>query len=219
MKRRRGYQRSQTGGERHGSPQTGGRGAGRVRIVSGRFGGRWLPVPDARGLRPTPERTRETLFNWLQQDVAGARVLDLFAGSGALGFEALSRGAGSVTLVERSRPVAAHLQAVARDLLGDDAPQAASIIHDDALRWLARQRDASPPSTCAPFDLVFCDPPFADGLGSRALAELPARLAPGALVYVEQDASEAAVWCEATYEVLRETRAGTSRGVLLSARA
>ena len=161
-----------------------GAGANRVRIIGGEHGGRWLRFPDAPGLRPTADRVRETLFNWLQAELPGARCLDLFAGSGALGLEALSRGAGFVLLVEQSRPVAERLRDHL-DALG--AGSRAEVHQSDALRLLAR-----PPET--PFDLVFLDPPFAAGLLGRACRALEDRgwLGARAHIYLEQDA--AAPW-------------------------
>lgn len=147
---------------------------GKVRIIAGRLRGSKLDVRDAPGLRPTADRVRETLFNWLQPQLAGARVLDLFAGSGALGFEAASRGAGWVQLVERD-PVQAHaLREAAARLQADNLHVHAG----DALEHLR----AAPQ---APFDVVFVDPPFDAGLHQPALALLPPWLAPQAWVYVE----------------------------------
>ncbi len=151
------------------------RGAGHVRIIGGRWRGTKLAVPDSPGLRPSSDRVRETLFNWLTPALPGARVLDLFAGTGALGLEALSRGAAHATLVERDPALAAALQQAVARLAAEADVQAA-----DARLWLAR--------TGARFDLVFLDPPFADGLWEGALAALMPRLAPGAWVYVESPA-------------------------------
>ncbi len=151
------------------------RGAGQVRIIGGRWRGTKLAVPDRPGLRPSSDRVRETVFNWLMPALPGARVLDLFAGTGALGLEALSRGAAHATLVERDPGLAAALRDVSGRL---DA--AATVIAQDALAWLAGQD--------ARFDLVFLDPPFADGLWERALAALVPRLAADAWVYVEAPA-------------------------------
>ena len=125
---------------------------GRLRIVAGEWRGRRLPVLDQPGLRPTPDRVRETLFNWLAPLITGARCLDLFAGSGALGFEAASRGAGRVAMIEKS----ANLVRVLREnRLLLDARQV-EVIQADAGLWLAGQAE--------PFDLVFLDPPFAENL-------------------------------------------------------
>jgi len=146
-----------------------------VRIVGGSLRGRKLQFPDAPGLRPTPDRVRETLFNWLAPHIAGMRVLDLFAGSGALGFEAVSRGAASVVLVETNRAAATGLrEAVIRFGLGN-----ARVESTDGLAYLKRGE--------GPFDLIFLDPPFASGLQRPALdlvAQLGA-LAPGGFCYLE----------------------------------
>ena len=151
--------------------------AGKVRIIAGRFRGSKLDVRDAPGLRPSSDRVRETLFNWLQPHLPGARCLDLFAGSGALGFEAASRGAGFVQLVERDPALAQALRDAAARLQADTVR-----VHcGDAL---ARLRE--PPAT--PFDIVFVDPPFDAGLHVPALAALGPWLAPGARVYVESAA-------------------------------
>ncbi|WP_305804589.1 16S rRNA (guanine(966)-N(2))-methyltransferase RsmD [Stenotrophomonas sp. YIM B06876] len=148
---------------------------GQVRIVGGRWRNTRLPVPDLPGLRPTSDRVRETLFNWLMPKLPGARVLDLFAGSGALGLEAVSRGAASAVLVERDPQLVAGLRAVAARL---GAAAQLEVVAADALRWLET------PST-APADLVFVDPPFADGLWPQVIELLPRHLAADAWLYVE----------------------------------
>ena len=154
--------------------------AGSVRIVGGRWRGTRLPVADADGLRPTPDRVRETLFNWLQPALAGARVLDLFAGSGALGLEAVSRGAREAVLVERDPRLAALLGETVARLDGGDA---AKIVQADALSWLGTRPVATP------FDIAFVDPPFAAGLWPAVLEALPAVLADGAWLYLEGPAA------------------------------
>ena len=148
---------------------------GKVRIIGGQWRGRLLDVADHRGLRPTPDRVRETLFNWLQCQVPGARCLDVFAGSGALGFEAASREAKSVVMLEKERPVASALKAQAKRLGGP-----IEVMHADALKWL-------PTVHGQPFDLVFLDPPFDAGLLPRVLSLLatPGRLATDAHIYME----------------------------------
>jgi len=152
-----------------------GRGEGQVRIIGGRWRNTRLSVPDLPGLRPTSDRVRETLFNWLAPKLPGARVLDLFAGSGALGLEAVSRGAATACLVEREPALATRLhEQVGR--LG--AQGEVAVVQEDALRWLAR------PATTR-HDIAFVDPPFADGLWNQVLAALPAHLAADAWLYVE----------------------------------
>lgn len=159
-----------------------GRGApGHVRIVGGDWRGTRLPVADSPGLRPTSDRVRETLFNWLQPVLPGARVLDLFAGTGALGLEALSRGAREAWLVERDPRLADALRTtVARLHAGDRA----HVAQADAPAWLRVPVQGR-------FDVVFLDPPFAAGLWSEVLAALPPWLADDAFLYVEAPLGEA----------------------------
>jgi len=147
--------------------------ANRVRIIGGSHGSRILKFPDRPGLRPTPDRVRETLFNWLGQELVGLACLDLFAGSGALGIEAASRGASSVVLVERDRDVAAALRANVELLRIANA----QVVLGDALEFLRLDRRV--------FDVVFVDPPFSDADHAAVLARVADRLAPGARVYVE----------------------------------
>jgi 16S rRNA (guanine966-N2)-methyltransferase len=149
-----------------------------LRIVGGRWRGRRIGFPDAPGLRPTPDRVRETLFNWLAPHIAGMRVLDLYAGSGALGFEALSRGASQAVLVDDRASVVDHLRATASALQATDA----RVERADALAFLDRMTPRS-----AAFDLVFVDPPFDAGLVPATLARLASGdlLAPGGFCYVE----------------------------------
>jgi 16S rRNA (guanine966-N2)-methyltransferase len=150
-------------------------GVGQVRIIGGKWRNTKLPVPLAPGLRPSSDRVRETLFNWLMPRVGGARVLDLFAGSGALGLEAVSRGAAQATLVERDPALAGQLRdTVAR--LGAQAQVA--VVQADALQWLKQ-----PPAALA--DIVFVDPPFAAGLWEDVLAGLGPHLAADAWLYLE----------------------------------
>ena len=156
--------------------------AGSVRIVGGRWRGTRLAVPDLDGLRPTADRVRETLFNWLQPALPGAVVLDLFAGSGALGLEAVSRGAARAVLVERDPVQAASLRATVQKLQAEAQVQ---VVQDDALRWLAALEAG------VQFDIAFLDPPFAAGLWEPVLAALPAALAADAWLYVESPADHA----------------------------
>jgi len=147
---------------------------GQVRIIGGTLRGSKLPVPDMPGLRPSGDRARETLFNWLQHEVAGKRVLDLFAGSGALGFEAASRGAAEVVLLERDGLLAQSLRDSARRLKAD----AVRVEYADAMTWLARTPESR-------FDLAFLDPPFQANLWGAAAQALSPWLADAAWVYVE----------------------------------
>jgi len=129
---------------------------GRLRIIAGRWRGRRLTVPALPGLRPTPDRVRETLFNWLGPRVEGARCLDLFAGTGALGFEAASRGAAQVVMVEQASRAVAQLRSHAAALLAD----VVEVVDREALSWLGGRFRR--------FDIVFLDPPFGRGLVGEA---------------------------------------------------
>lgn len=161
------------------------------------------------GLRPTGDRIRETLFNWLTPVIAGSRCLDCFAGSGALGLEAASRGAAEVVMLERSVQVADTLRANA-ELLSRDAAEAAApgirVIQNDALAWLAT-------ATPQPFGICFLDPPFAAGLLGDALGLLARRdwLAPGALVYLETARSAGMAPLPAGWTLIRDKQAGGVR--------
>jgi 16S rRNA (guanine966-N2)-methyltransferase len=149
------------------------------RVIAGRYGGRRLQAPPGNGTRPTADRVREALFSILGARTEGARVLDLFAGTGALGLEALSRGARSVTFVEQAQPALGVLRANLAALGAE-----AEVVRADALRWL---RAAS--ARARQYDLVFLDPPYrrAGALGAELSTVLPAVLAPGALVVTESD--------------------------------
>ena len=179
----------------------------RVRIIGGEHRGRHIVFDDGPGLRPTGDRTRETLFNWLQAGLPGARCLDLFAGSGVLGFEAVSRGAREVVLLDSSDRVIRRLKENSR-LLGID--ERATVIRADALEWLAH-------SAVRAFDIVFVDPPFANGLVPRVLESLAQRgwLVPGSLVYVEQDLRQENAPLSPGWSGVREKVAGQVRYRLL----
>ena len=154
--------------------------AHKVRIIGGQWKRTPLPVPDVEGLRPSPDRVRETLFNWLFPGVAGDRVLDLFAGTGALGFEALSRGAASALLVERDRRACAAIRSLIDKLRAADR---ARLNEGDALSALDRcMREGER------FSLVFLDPPFRQGWLERILPRLQPVLAQQARLYVESEA-------------------------------
>ena len=169
---------------------------GTVRIIAGRLRGSKLPVPDRPGLRPTSDRVRETLFNWLQPALPGARVLDLFAGTGALGFEAASRGAARVTLVERDARAVAALRESAR-ILGAEQVE---VVRADAVEFA---RSAS-----GGFDLVFLDPPYRQGLLERIEPELERLVAPDGWLYAE---SEQPLTRLGHLQTVREGRAGQVR--------
>ena len=165
-----------------------------VRIIGGEWRRRLIHFPGAADLRPTPDRVRETLFNWLGQDLTGKTCLDLFAGSGALGFEALSRNAASVTMVDCVPAVRAALSATAATL---GAGPRLEIVGGDALQFLRKVETR--------FDLVFVDPPFNQGWLDRLWPILPAVLAPAALVYVECGSALAP---PASWHVLNSGKAG-----------
>ncbi len=170
---------------------------GSFRIIGGQWRSRRLPILAVAGLRPTPDRVRETVFNWLAPRIAGARVLDLFAGSGALGFEALSRGAAAVTLVERDRALAENLRAQAERL----GAEGARVVHGDALALLG--------SRAEPHDIVFLDPPYDAGLLEPALAALAGGwLTADARVYLEHEAAAAPPVLPPCWVPLRSARAG-----------
>jgi 16S rRNA (guanine966-N2)-methyltransferase len=174
-------------------------GANRVRIIGGEWRSRVIHFPPNAALRPTPDRVRETLFNWLGQRLDGLACLDLFAGSGALGFEALSRGARRVVMVERDRAAARALRENARKL----GAAGADIVESEALAYLARARES--------FDVVFLDPPFASDLAARALEALRPHVPPGGRVYVER---AEALDAGPAWRALREDRAGAVRYAL-----
>jgi 16S rRNA (guanine966-N2)-methyltransferase len=157
-----------------------------LRVIGGKYRSRMLRVPALPGLRPTPDRVRETLFNWLGQALDGLACLDLFAGSGALGFEAASRGARRVVMVEKDRVALAGLER-SRTALGADQ---VAIVAGDAADYLERGREN--------FDVVFLDPPFRQNALPALLEKLRSRLAPQARVYVESESPVPAVvpWIE-----------------------
>ena len=165
----------------------------RVRIVGGQWRSRRVVFPARSGLRPTPDRVRETLFNWLGQDLTGRSCLDLFAGSGALGFEAASRGASRVVMVEHDRATFRALQASRAALAAD----AVELRRADALEFLRTAADR--------YDVVFVDPPFTAGYLPRLWALLPQHMEPDALVYCESAARPAA---PEGWETWKEGRAG-----------
>ena len=170
-----------------------------VRIIGGGWRGRRVSFPDIPGLRPTPDRVRETLFNWLQERIAGARCLDLFAGSGALGLEALSRGAKELVFVEQAVAAARALQ---EQLIRFGGQARAQVAEMGAARYLRSVPQA--------FDIVFLDPPF----GRDALAEYVPMLdegqwlKPGSLVYLENEKRAGVPPLPAHWQVLKSKSAG-----------
>jgi len=178
-------------------------GQGSLRIIGGQWRRRRLMFPDEPGLRPTADRVRETLFNWLQPEVAGARCLDLFAGSGACGLEALSRGACSVVFVERNRRVVVALRQNL-DLL---AAEGASVINTDVMQWL---ESAQSEAGAAVFDLVFLDPPYDADLLPEACRKLDnsGMLAAGAKIYLENRSAITDGMLPEAWRIIRQSRAG-----------
>ncbi len=176
--------------------------AGRLRIVAGNWRSRLLDIADVDGLRPTGERIRETLFNWLTPTIEGSHCLDLFAGTGALGLEALSRGATKVVFVEKSAAAARQL----RTNIGILEARGASVLQQDAAGFLRNAPGQR-------FDIVFLDPPFAlDALEEtcRLLAET-GHLADNALVYIEDDRSRDEPELPQRWQVLKDKTAGNVR--------
>lgn len=169
-------------------------GAGRLRIVGGEWRRRVLRFPESESLRPTPDRVRETLFNWLGQDLSGLSCLDLFAGSGALGLEAASRGAGRVVLVE---PAARPAEALAANLRLLGAGGRVELVRRDALEFAL--------SAPQPFDVIFLDPPYRQGWIEKLRPLLPRLAHPDTLVYVE---AEAALDGIGDWRTVRHGRAG-----------
>ena len=175
-----------------------------MRIIGGRFRRRLLRFPDVPGLRPTPDRVRETLFNWLGQDLAGLTCLDAFTGSGALGLEAASRGAERVLVMERDIQALAALRENIREL----GMANVEVVSGDGLAYLGRGGEN--------FDVIFLDPPFAAGLMETALRGAATRLRPDGRIYAESPHPLPAEWLEASgLSVLRQGRAGASHHCLL----
>jgi len=172
---------------------------GKVRIIAGKHRGRKLAFPLLDGLRPTPDRVKETLFNWLTNAIEGSHCLDLYSGSGALGLEALSRSAASVTFVDSSAEVAKHL----RRTLGLLHEQA-DILQTDALAWLATEPDTRM------YDVVFLDPPFGQNLvlPSCNLLAQKKRLKTGAWIYIEAEVALARLSLPANWHIKKQKQTG-----------
>lgn len=170
----------------------------RVRIIGGAWRSRVLAVADAPGLRPTGDRIRETLFNWLGQTLHDQHCLDAFAGSGALGFEAASRAAASVVLCETHRAAYTNLL----ESLASIGASACEVINSDVFSYLN--------TTTKKFDLVFCDPPFAAQLHDKFLTVIVPHLALGGQVYVECDRPlDTLAAVSASYQIVKSGRAGS----------
>ena len=174
---------------------------GELRIIGGKWKRTPLKFPLLEGVRPTPARIRETLFNWLAAEITNSHCLDLFAGSGALGLEALSRGAETVIMVDQSKEVCRALTVHTQKL----AAQGATIIQSNALQpaLLSIQQ---------PLDIVFCDPPFNQGLLAKLVSEIEQlTLSDKALIYIESERQLTELECPASWQLLKEKTAGDVR--------
>ena len=173
-----------------------------VRIIAGTWRGRKIPLVSVSSLRPTPDRLRETLFNWLQLEIAQSSCLDLFAGSGVLGFEAASRNAAAVTMIEQDAAVFHHLQ------------KQQQIFADDRIQLLHADARACIPELQRQYDIIFIDPPFNQGMIVTVLESLLQHhcLRPKALVYVE---SEAGLALSPSWREIKSTTVGQSHARLL----
>jgi len=178
--------------------------AGKLRIIGGMWRSRFLQVADLPGLRPTTDRVRETLFNWLQNDVPGAHCLDLFAGSGALSFESASRGAASVMMIENQRQAAEVLSANIRDLKAE----VMQLQQCDALNWLSKP--AATQYAGKKYDIVFIDPPFDSDYLSKAceLLESNQYLSEFACIYLEMNRKQDLPELPENWNLVREKKAG-----------
>jgi 16S rRNA (guanine966-N2)-methyltransferase len=178
-----------------------------VRIIGGQWKRSKLPVLDKPGLRPTPDRVRETLFNWLGQDLTGWRVLDAFAGTGALGMEAASRGASEVLLIEQDAQAVKQLQANVQRLKATQV----QVRQGDALALMQAMPERS-------FDLVFLDPPYASDVFEAALARAAKLLGGGGCVYLEADRLVEPAWLDACgLQQIKHLKAGAVHAHLLGA--
>ena len=181
------------------SPAPKGKGAGQLRIIAGEWRGRKLPVADLPGLRPTSDRVRETVFNWLNMYVPGAHVLDCFSGTGALSLEALSRGAASAVMLEKAGPAAQTLKGNLATLKSDKG----QVFNTDSLQWLAQKASRS-------FDLVFLDPPFRMDLlqATCELLESNGYLNENSLIYIEAEKELSPLPVPTNWQPLKSKTAG-----------
>lgn len=184
------------------------KGSGSLRIIGGQWKGRKLPVASVPGLRPTPDRIRETLFNWLQWDIQQARCLDLFAGSGALGLEAASRGAKPVVLIEKHPKAASQLQQVIT-MLPAEQTQSLHLLNEDAYRFLQAQHEA--------FDLIFLDPPYRKQHLAKVLDLITQNklLKPYGMIYLEQEQEHTLDFSQWGLQVKKTAKSGQVDAVLL----
>ncbi len=176
---------------------------GKVRIIAGHWRGRKLDVVDVPDLRPSPDRVRETLFNWLQAEIAGAVCLDLFTGTGALAFEALSRGASHVTLIDSHHKIVQSLKLQAQALGSEQH----DIVQADALSWLEQSSKT--------FDIIFLDPPFKLGLVEQCCDVIAQRdlLKPNGMIYIE---AEKELALPEGWKVLKQKHAGQVQSILIT---
>ena len=172
---------------------------GFIRLISGKWRGKKLPVKDKEGLRPTTDRTKETLFNWLMHDVRDADCLDCFSGSGSLAFEALSRFAKNALLLERDKQVAQQLRENLKTLKIDNA----TVVETDSINYLQQ-------TAAQQFDIVFVDPPFNKGLVSPCCHALEENgyLTPQALIYIEMEVQSSAIELPSSWQLLKEKNTG-----------
>ena len=180
-----------------GTPKSGNQ---QLRIIAGEWRGRKLSFPAIEGLRPTPDRVRETLFNWIAAQIPGAKCLDLFTGSGALGLEALSRGAGQTTMVDLSAVATGQLQSNLQTLKATNA----TVIQADVQHWLSQQNND------LQYDLVFMDPPFRKELAAGCCETLESQgmLASRAMIYVETESELSVLQVPDNWHLHREKHAG-----------
>jgi len=173
----------------------------KLKIIGGKWRSRLLPVADLPGLRPTTSRVRETLFNWLQNDIPGARCLDLFAGSGALGFEAASRGAAAVTMLETQSQAAKILRENIQTLNAEQV----QLLQSSAISWLNSDK-----SCAETFDVVFVDPPFDSDMLAQTceLLESQGWLSEHACIYLEMNRKQDLPELPQSWTVVREKKAG-----------
>jgi len=179
---------------------------GQLRIIAGKWRGRKLQFPEVAHLRPTPDRVRETVFNWLQPYIGGARCLDLFAGSGALSFESLSRGADYVTMIELDNSAAQQLQLHVKTLSADNA----EVQKKSAQQYLIQTKQQ--------YDIVFIDPPYQAALWTE-IAELLVEqdvLADNAMIYLECPSKQAFPKLPSHWHILKDKTAGDVRYCLLT---
>ena len=182
------------------------KGANTLRIIGGEWRSRKLQFIDAPGLRPTPDRIRETLFNWLQGAIYDSNCLDLFAGSGAIGLEALSRGAKSVDFVEKNTSASKQLSSNLKLLKSDS-----SVFTMDALSFLDKH------SAEQSYDIIFLDPPYRQGLLDKSLALLSSKnlINDNSLIYLEHESEESFDFTKFDLEIMKQVSAGQVQSYLL----